>query len=188
MNWSSFSNNWAIRFVFYLSYFYFLKIFLTWTICKVFIESVTMLLLLFMFWVFSCEACGVLGLSRWLRGKRICLPVQETQETQDTRLGRESSGVGNGNPLQGSCQENPMDRGGWQSTGHGVAKSQTRLSDWACTHMWNLSFLTRDQTHVSCTGRQILNQGTAREVSTSTFSGSVFIGHTPFKVDLTFTC
>ena len=69
--------------------FIFLKIFLTWTICKVFIESVTMLLLLFMFWVFSCEACGVLGLSRWLRGKRICLPVQETQETWVQSLGWE---------------------------------------------------------------------------------------------------
>ena len=57
--------------------------FLTWTICKVFIESVTMLLPLFVFWVFSCEACGILGLSRWLRGKRIRLPVQETQKTQD---------------------------------------------------------------------------------------------------------
>ena len=42
-----------------------------------------------------------------------------------------SPGGGNGNPLQYSCQENPMDRGAWRSTGHGVAKSQTRLSDWA---------------------------------------------------------
>ena len=35
----------------------------------------------------------------------------------------------NGNPLQYSCLENPMDRGAWQATIHGVAKSQTRLSD-----------------------------------------------------------
>ena len=34
---------------------------------------------------------------------------------------------GNGNPLQYSCLENPMDRGGWQAIVHGVAKSQTRL-------------------------------------------------------------
>ena len=40
-----------------------------------------------------------------------------------------SPGEGNGNPLQYSCPENPMDRGAWQSTGHGVAKSWTRLSD-----------------------------------------------------------
>ena len=44
------------------------------------------------------------------------------------RSGR-SSGEGNGNPLQYSCLENPMDRGTWQATVHGVAKSQTRLSD-----------------------------------------------------------
>ena len=31
-------------------------------------------------------------------------------------------GKGNGNPLQFSCLENPMDRGAWQATGHGVAK------------------------------------------------------------------
>ena len=32
-----------------------------------------------------------------------------------------------GNPLQYSCLENPMDRGGWQATVHRVAKSQTLL-------------------------------------------------------------
>ena len=31
----------------------------------------------------------------------------------------------NGTPLQYSCQENPMDRGAWQATVHGVAKSWT---------------------------------------------------------------
>ena len=41
-------------------------------------------------------------------------------------LGR-SPGVGNGNPLQYSCLEDPMDRGAWRATVHGVAKSQTRL-------------------------------------------------------------
>ena len=43
-------------------------------------------------------------------------------------LGR-SSGGGSGNPLQYSCLENFMDRGPWQAIVHGVAKSQTRLSD-----------------------------------------------------------
>ena len=41
-------------------------------------------------------------------------------------LGR-SPGGGHGNPLQYSCLENPMDRGAWQPTVHGVAQSQTRL-------------------------------------------------------------
>ena len=43
-------------------------------------------------------------------------------------LGR-SPGEGNGYPLQYSCLENPMDRGAWQATAHGVAKSGTPLSD-----------------------------------------------------------
>ena len=38
-----------------------------------------------------------------------------------------SPGGGNGNTLQYSCLENPMDRGAWQATVHRVAKSQTRL-------------------------------------------------------------
>ena len=40
-----------------------------------------------------------------------------------------SSGEGNGNPLQYYCLENPLDRGAWYATVHGVAKSWTRLSD-----------------------------------------------------------
>ena len=36
-----------------------------------------------------------------------------------------SPGGGHGNPLQYSCLENPMDRGAWQSTVHGVTKSWT---------------------------------------------------------------
>ena len=40
-----------------------------------------------------------------------------------------SPGEGNGNPLQYSCLENPMDRGAWWATVHGAAKSQTLLSD-----------------------------------------------------------
>ena len=43
-------------------------------------------------------------------------------------LGR-SPGEGNGNPLQYSCLENPMDGGAWWATVHGVAKSWTQLSD-----------------------------------------------------------
>ena len=39
-------------------------------------------------------------------------------------LGR-SPGVGNGNPLQYSCQENSKDRGDWQATANGLEKSQT---------------------------------------------------------------
>ena len=38
---------------------------------------------------------------------------------------RRSPGEGNGNPLRYSCLENPMDRGAWRATVHGVPKSQT---------------------------------------------------------------
>ena len=40
-----------------------------------------------------------------------------------------SSGEVNGNPLQYSCLENPMDRGAWWATIHGVTKNQIQLSD-----------------------------------------------------------
>ena len=39
-----------------------------------------------------------------------------------------SPGEGNGNQLQYSCLENPMDRGVWRATVHRVTKSRTRLS------------------------------------------------------------
>ena len=41
-----------------------------------------------------------------------------------------SPGERNGNPLQYYCLENSMDRGVWQATVHGVAKSRTQLSDY----------------------------------------------------------
>ena len=40
-----------------------------------------------------------------------------------------SPGEGNDNPLQYSCLEKPRDGGAWWAIVHGVAKSQTRLSD-----------------------------------------------------------
>ena len=45
-----------------------------------------------------------------------------------------SLGGGNGNLLQYSCRDNPMDRGTWPTTVQGVAKSQTWLSIWICLH------------------------------------------------------
>ena len=61
---------------------------------------------------------------------------ESTCDTGDAGLipgsGR-SPGEGHGNPLQYAWLENSMDRGGWQTAVHGVSKSQTWLSDWACT-------------------------------------------------------
>ena len=44
-----------------------------------------------------------------------------------------TKGEGNGTPLQYCCPENPMDGGAWWAAVHGVAKSQTRLSDFTFT-------------------------------------------------------
>ena len=52
-------------------------------------------------------------------------------------LGR-STGEGNGNPLQHSCLENPMDRGAWWATVHGVTESRTQLSNFTYLLMTKL--------------------------------------------------
>ena len=51
-------------------------------------------------------------------------------------LGR-SSGGGHDNPLQYSCLENPMDRGAWWATVHGITKSQTWLK-WLSLHVYKI--------------------------------------------------
>ena len=52
------------------------------------------------------------------------------QDSWVRALGQEDPpGEGNGNPLQYSQLENPMDRGAWQATVRGVTKSWTQLSD-----------------------------------------------------------
>ena len=45
-------------------------------------------------------------------------------------LGRYHGG-GHGNPLQYSCLENPIDRGAWQATVHGITKSGTQLKQFS---------------------------------------------------------
>ena len=55
-------------------------------------------------------------------------------------------------PLQSSCLENPMDGGAWKAAVHGVAKSQTRLSDFPFTfhfHALSLSLEKEMATHSS---------------------------------------
>jgi len=67
----------------------------------------------------------------WLNGQDY-LPAM--QETQVQSLGWEDPlGKGMATHIQHSCLENPMDRGALQATVHGVAKSQTRLSDYLST-------------------------------------------------------
>ena len=57
--------------------------------------------------------------------------MQETQEDAGSTSGwGRPPGEGPGNPPQYSCLENPMDRGPWRATGHGITESETteRLS------------------------------------------------------------
>ena len=56
-------------------------------------------------------------------------------------------------PLQYSCLENPMDGGAWWATLHGVAKSQTRLSNFTFTfHFHALEKEMATHFHCSCLG------------------------------------
>ena len=57
---------------------------------------------------------------------RRCMVKNPPANAGDAILGTgRFSGGGHGNPLQYSCQENPMDRGAWEAIVHSVAKSQT---------------------------------------------------------------
>ena len=58
------------------------------------------------------------------------------QEPQVQSLGWEDSpGAGNGNPLQYSCQDNPMDRGAWGLQSMVLQRVGHDWSDWAHMHM-----------------------------------------------------
>ena len=64
---------------------------------------------------------------RWLSSKESTCSSGVTEDLVSAPwLGR-SSRAGNGNPLQYSCLENPMDRGPWWATVHRVSKSMTQL-------------------------------------------------------------
>ena len=68
-----------------------------------------------------------------------------------------SPGGGHGNPLQYSCLENPMDRGSWQATVHGVTKSWTRLKQLSIHAGYWAGVLNRDSAGplAACTMRQM---------------------------------
>ena len=71
-------------------------------------------------------------LLRWLSGKETTCNSGDPGSIPGS--GR-SSGEGNGNPLQYSCLGNPMERGAWWATIHGVSKSLTQLSDFHYTSL-----------------------------------------------------
>ena len=55
--------------------------------------------------------------------------MQENRDMDSISGSGKSPGGGNGNRLQYSCLENPIDRGAWWATEHGDAESQTQLKD-----------------------------------------------------------
>ena len=63
------------------------------------------------------EIKSEVGLPRWLSGKESSCNAGDEGLTP---VSGKSPGKGNGNPLQNSCLGNPMDRGAWQATVHGV--------------------------------------------------------------------
>ena len=71
----------------------------------------------------------------WLSGKESTCNEGDIRDAVLIPKSGRSSGGGNGSPFQYSCLGNPMDRGAWWATVHGVAKSWIRLSDWA-QHMF----------------------------------------------------
>ena len=73
------------------------------------------------FYVLTCTHCYLSG----SRGKESACNVGDLGLIAGSG---KSPGKGHINPLQYSCLENPMDRGAWRATAHGVAESRTRLS------------------------------------------------------------
>ena len=69
-------------------------------------------------------------------GTQMVKNLSAMQETQVRSLGQEDP-LEKGNPLQYSCLENPMGRGDWWVTTHGVAESQTQLSDKLFPFPWD---------------------------------------------------
>ena len=88
---------------------------------------------------------------------KLSLPWNLDQSSYCSMLSMVDAGVGNGNPLQYSCLENPTDRGVWWATVHRVAKSWTRLSHWVWAwlilspHMDHKTFWYRSAAHPSNT-------------------------------------
>ena len=59
--------------------------------------------------------------------KNPAISAEDVRDTSSIPGSGRSSGGGHGNPLQYSCLENPMDRGGWRAAVHGVEKIRTGL-------------------------------------------------------------
>ena len=84
------------------------------------------------------------GIPRGISGKKFTCQCRRLKRHIQSipGLGR-CPGAGNGNPLQYSCLRNSMDRGAWQDTVHGVAKSWTQLSTTRVIMIWPQLFVSK---------------------------------------------
>ena len=96
--------------------------------------SMTLPVWVFHVWPLLCWDIVPLGFPGSTNGKESACQCRRHQKYGFSSGSGRSPGVGSGNPLQYSCLENSMDRGAWQPTVHGVAKSQT----WLSMHVWSL--------------------------------------------------
>ena len=79
----------------------------------------------FFFFPVTIRLCTIPGLPRWLSGKESACQCKRHEFHPWVGM---IPWKRNGNPLQYSCLENPMDRGTWWATSHGVPKNQMLLN------------------------------------------------------------
>ena len=136
---------------------------------------------LFSLWSVKTVGSGNIRTPKWEEKKRLshslCLLEVAKQQLKPWNLVISISYVeyreGNGNPLQYSCLENPMDGGAWWAAVHGVAKSRTRLSDF--TLFFHFHALEKEMaTHSSVLAWRIPGTG---EPSGLPSMGSHRVGH-----------
>ena len=82
----------------------------------------------------------VFGLPLWLSGKESACSAGDAGGTGSTPEWGRSPGEGSGPPLQYSCLENPMDRGAWWDTVHGVTQSRMLLKPLSTHRMGTEAF------------------------------------------------
>ena len=108
--------------------------------CKSAIDSLELAYEFLIFWRWRLDYKGILLLVL-LWASQVALVVRnQPTGAGDIRdmgsipgMGR-SPGEGNGNPLQYSCLETPLDRGAWRATVHGLQRARHDWNDLACTH------------------------------------------------------
>ena len=118
------------------------------------------------------------GLPRWLSSKESPCQCRRLRDTDLIPVSGRSPGGGHGNPLKYSYLGNPMDRGAWWATVHGVAKSRTQISCWplclvvSARVFWWPQGLGPRIGHISCTVSCIWRMGSRHPCSTLVWKGS----------------